>query len=233
MKNLALAGSFLIIVLIAVFFFTSKYKAKNDILIPEQKDLGSPPVSIVTRNNDPRQATNAAMKKQYAQAPAVLSPDKIKGKKARISTSKGEIVFAFYEDAPRAASNYIFLANDHFYDGLIFHRVIKGFMIQGGDPLGNGTGNPGYSFEDELDPETSSFQTGYVRGVVAMANAGPNTNGSQFFIMQRDNNLPHNYTIFGHVISGLEVVDAIADSQVGNNDRPVEPVVMGNVRIED
>ena len=151
-----------------------------------------------------------------------------------IETSKGTIVIETYDnDAPNTVKNFITLANKGFYNGLIFHRVIKGFMIQGGDPTGTGTGGPGYKFADELNPATPSYQKGYVRGTVAMANAGPDTNGSQFFIMHADTPLPHNYTIFGHVVSGLDVVDAIATAPTDRqgNDRPLEPVKMNTVTV--
>lgn len=149
-----------------------------------------------------------------------------------IQTNMGTIVFETYDaDAPNTVNNFITLANKGFYNGLIFHRVIQGFMIQGGDPTGTGTGGPGYTFADELNPSTPSYQLGYVRGTVAMANAGPNTNGSQFFIMQQDTPLPHNYTIFGHVISGMNVVDAIAAVPVDANDKPLTPVVMEKVTV--
>ncbi|MEY2664243.1 MAG: hypothetical protein RIT04_51 [Candidatus Parcubacteria bacterium] len=147
-----------------------------------------------------------------------------------ITTNKGTIVFQTYDaDAPLASANFVKLAQSGFYDGVIFHRVIKDFMIQGGDPTGTGTGGPGYKFADELSSGTPSAKEGYVRGVVAMANAGPNTNGSQFFIMHADYPLPHKYTIFGKVISGLDVVDAIANTPTGANDKPIEPVVMKSV----
>lgn len=147
-----------------------------------------------------------------------------------IETNKGTIVFETYDqDAPNTAKNFVDLASKGFYDGVIFHRVIKGFMIQGGDPTGTGTGGPGYKFADELDPTTSSYAEGYKRGVVAMANAGPNTNGSQFFIMHSDYPLPHNYTIFGKVVKGIEIVDAIANSKVSGADRPIEPIIMKKV----
>lgn len=143
--------------------------------------------------------------KQYKAFPGVLSKEELTGKKAVIITNKGKIEFEIYSDAPKAASNFIFLTKDGFYDGLTFHRVVPGFVIQGGDPFGNGTGGPGYKFEDE--PVTKKYD----RGIVAMANAGPNTNGSQFFIMLADTpSLPPNYTIFGKVISGQEVVEKIA-----------------------
>ncbi len=149
-----------------------------------------------------------------------------------IQTSKGNIVLQTYDtDAPKTVENFITLANKGFYNGLIFHRVIEGFMIQGGDPTGTGTGGPGYKFADELDPNTPSAKAGYLRGVVAMANSGPNTNGSQFFIMQKDNQLPHNYTIFGKVISGLDIVDAIASTPRDSGDKPLTKVVMNKVTV--
>ncbi len=151
-----------------------------------------------------------------------------------IETSKGTIVFETYDnDAPKTVANFISLANKGFYNGLIFHRVIEGFMIQGGDPTGTGMGGPGYKFADELNPATASYKAGYVKGVVAMANSGPNTNGSQFFIMQADNPLPHNYSIFGKVISGMDVVDAIAAVPVNSSDRPTQDVKMIKVIVTD
>lgn len=153
--------------------------------------------------------------------------------KIKIETNYGDIVFQTYsEDAPKTVSNFVSLAEKGFYNGLIFHRVIKGFMIQGGDPLGNGMGGPGYKFEDELNPNTSSYKAGYKKGVVAMANAGPNTNGSQFFIMLEDYPLPNNYTIFGKVISGQDVVDKIGQVKTNSNDKPVSDVVMKKVTVE-
>ncbi|GMU25307.1 MAG: peptidyl-prolyl cis-trans isomerase [Candidatus Uhrbacteria bacterium] len=122
----------------------------------------------------------------------------------RIKTPKGDIVIQILPDeGPNAASNFAYLVGQRFYDGLTFHRVEPGFVIQGGDPRGNGTGGPGYSFED--DP----VGLPYARGIVAMANAGPNTNGSQFFIMLADTPLPPAYSIFGKVIEGMDVVDQI------------------------
>lgn len=147
-----------------------------------------------------------------------------------LKTSQGDIVFETYDsDAPKAVQNFIELAGKKFYDGVIFHRVIKGFMIQGGDPTGTGMGGPGYKFDDELNPATESFKAGYKKGVVAMANSGPNTNGSQFFIMLEDYPLPNNYTIFGKVVSGQEVVDKIGNLPTGENDRPIEPPKINEV----
>lgn len=151
---------------------------------------------------------------------------------ALIETNYGNFKIQFYpEDAPKTVANFISLAEKGFYDGLTFHRVIKNFMIQGGDPTGNGTGGPGYKFEDELDPNTLSAKEGYKIGTVAMANAGPNTNGSQFFVMVADVPLPHLYTIFGKVIEGQEVVDKISLVSTDGNDKPLKPVVMEKVTI--
>lgn len=148
----------------------------------------------------------------------------------KIITNKGEITLELFDnDAPKTVENFITLTKKGYYDGVIFHRVIKGFMIQGGDPTGTGAGGPGYQFVDELNPETESYKIGYVRGTVAMANAGPNTNGSQFFIMHTDYPLPHAYTIFGRVTSGLEVVDEIANSKTDFLDRPTEEVRMQKI----
>jgi cyclophilin family peptidyl-prolyl cis-trans isomerase len=151
-----------------------------------------------------------------------------------IETNHGKIVFQTYnDDAPKTVENFITLAKKGFYDNLIFHRVIKGFMIQGGDPTGTGMGGPGYKFADEINPNSALYRTGYKKGVVAMANSGPNTNGSQFFIMLADTPLPPSYTIFGHVISGQEVVDEIGDVKTGTNDKPEESVVMKKVTVAE
>lgn len=151
-----------------------------------------------------------------------------------ISTNLGDIVFQTYDaDAPKAAKNFINLAQKGFYNNLTFHRIISGFMIQGGDPMGNGRGGPGYAFADELDSNAESYKRGYVAGTVAMANSGPDTNGSQFFIMHRDYPLPHDYTIFGHVVSGMDVVDTIAAVKTDTNDKPLTPVTMKSVTVKD
>lgn len=152
-----------------------------------------------------------------------------------LTTNFGNITFETYDsDAPKTVQNFITLAEKGFYSNLTFHRVIKGFMIQGGDPKGNGTGGPGYKFNDELNPNTESGKAGYKKGVVAMANAGPNTNGSQFFIMHEDrpyNLLPYNYTIFGKVTAGQDTVDKIAQTPTDQNDRPLTPVVIKRVTV--
>lgn len=158
-------------------------------------------------------------------------------------TNLGEIKFVTYdEDAPKAVNNFITLAEKGFYNGIIFHRVAKGFVIQGGDPLCKlnstssrcGAGGPGYEFEDELNPDTISYKEGYKKGVVAMANAGANTNGSQFFIMLEDKpKLVKNYTIFGKVIEGQSVVDKIGNVPlIEGTERPISPVIIESVKVE-
>jgi cyclophilin family peptidyl-prolyl cis-trans isomerase len=155
---------------------------------------------------------------------------------AVVETNQGTIRFELLEaEAPRTTENFITLAERGYYDGIIFHRVIKGFMIQGGDPTGTGRGGEsawGGRFNDEIDSSSPVYKTGYKAGTVAMANAGPNTNGSQFFIMHVDYALPASYTIFGRVTEGQEVVDAIATTDKDRNDRPLSEVKMEKVSIE-
>jgi len=151
-----------------------------------------------------------------------------------MKTNFGDVELELFEkNAPKTVANFIKLAESGFYNGTKFHRVIPSFMIQGGDPNSkdnnwqdDGAGGPGYQFEDELNPDTASYKAGYLRGTVAMANAGPNTNGSQFFIMHKDYSLPHAYTIFGRVLKGMEAVDAIANLPRNNNDHPSEDAVI-------
>jgi cyclophilin family peptidyl-prolyl cis-trans isomerase len=155
---------------------------------------------------------------------------------AVIQTNKGNIRVELLEsDAPKTTENFITLAQRGYYDGIIFHRVIKNFMIQGGDPTGTGRGGEsawGGRFNDEINSQSDVYKRGYEAGTMAMANAGPNTNGSQFFIMHVDYPLPPSYTIFGRVTEGQEVVNAIANSQTDRNDRPTEDVKMEKVTIE-
>ena len=150
---------------------------------------------------------------------------------AVIETSKGTITAELFAGkAPRTANNFVFLARQGFFDGLAFHRVIPGFVIQGGDPRGTGEGDAGYSFEDELDNDLT-----YEAGTLAMANAGPHTNGSQFFIVcgSQGEQLPKKYSIFGRVREGGDVVQAIASVETGRHDRPVTPVTIDSVTISE
>ena len=145
---------------------------------------------------------------------------------ATLHTNHGAIeVELFDEDAPKTVENFLKLARDGFYDGVIFHRVIEGFMIQGGDPTGTGTGGPGYQFEDEINRHK------VVRGALAMANAGPDTNGSQFFIVTADETpwLDGKHTVFGQVTNGMDVVDVIESVPVDGRDKPMRDVVIERV----
>lgn len=178
-----------------------------------------------------RQPKEESMINEPPSAPA-MEIDVHKTYTAGLETSVGTIVIALNaKETPKTVNNFVYLARQGFYNNTIFHRIIAGFMIQGGDPKGDGTGGPGYQFDDE--PITGE----YTRGTVAMANAGPNTNGSQFFIMHADNPLPKNYVIFGKVQTGLDVVDKIATAQVsssgGENSKPVNPVSVQSVTITE
>jgi peptidyl-prolyl cis-trans isomerase A (cyclophilin A) len=162
---------------------------------------------------------------------------------AKFETNRGDIYTALDPKlAPMTVANFVGLAegkikNDKkaegvpYYDGLKFHRVIPNFMIQGGCPLGNGGGDPGYSFEDEFDQNNEFAKKGYQRGVLAMANRGPNTNGSQFFIMHKDYGLPYSYTIFGHVVQGIETVDSIAAAPRNATDLPNQDQIIKHIAI--
>ncbi len=167
------------------------------------------------------------MAAQYP-APPELTIDLDTTYEARLDTNHGEITIRFFaEDAPQTVNNFVFLAREGFYDGVIFHRVVPGFVIQGGDPTGTGTGGPGYRFRDELEKPRP-----YQRGTVAMANAGPNTNGSQFFICLEDVGLPHAYTIFGEVTGGMEAVEAIA-ALPRRGEQPIDDAVIRSVTITE
>jgi cyclophilin family peptidyl-prolyl cis-trans isomerase len=162
------------------------------------------------------------------------------GTHAVIETDKGSIELElFAADAARAVENFRLLAEHGYYDGVTFHRIVKGFMIQGGDPQGDGTGGEsawGGMFEDDIDPQSPRYREGYRRGIVAMANAGPNTNGSQFFIMHQDYDLPPSYVIFARVVGGMDVVDALADTPTtlgadGGMSRPLTPPTIRTITI--
>jgi cyclophilin family peptidyl-prolyl cis-trans isomerase len=163
--------------------------------------------------------------KQYA-TPPKLTVDLDKAYSATVQTSLGDFTIEFDPaHAPLAVNNWLFLAGEGYFDGVIFHRVVPGFVVQGGDPTGTGRGGPGYKFRDELEGPGS-----YKRGTVAMANAGPNTNGSQFFVCLDDVRLPHAYTIFGKVTAGMETVDAIA-ALPRNGERPAEDAIIQSVTV--
>jgi len=173
------------------------------------------------------------MPNQYS-SPPEMAIDQSKTYTATIETSKGTMTAElFASEVPITVNNFVFLARDGFYTNGGFHRVIKDFMVQGGCPKGDGTGGPGYRFNDE------KVTRKYTKGTLAMANAGPNTNGSQFFIVHGgDVGLPPNYTIFGMLTDGLDVLDTLANSSVGSggggeNSRPAEPLAINNVEIAE
>ena len=144
------------------------------------------------------------------------------GYRVLLATSMGDITIQLYSDMPITAGNFKKLVEKGFYDGVIFHRIIDGFMIQGGDPTGTGRGGPGYAIKDEFTPNSKND-----RGTISMANAGPNTGGSQFFINLVDNNfLDDKHPAFGKVIEGMDVVDKISKVETDSNDRPLEEVVI-------
>jgi len=162
------------------------------------------------------------------------------GLHAVIEKDKGPIeVELLAKESPKAVENFRLLAEHGYYDGLKFHRIIKGFMIQGGDPQGDGKGGEsawGGTFDDDIDANAPLYRGGYVRGMLAMANRGPNTNGSQFFIMHQDFKLPPQYVIFARVIHGLEIVDALAETPTtrgedGQMSQPLTPPIIKTIRI--
>jgi cyclophilin family peptidyl-prolyl cis-trans isomerase len=192
----------------------------------DAKPVGAPPAAA---------AAAKPVGKTYS-APPPMSIDPNKPYTAVIKTSLGDMTAELYpKDAPNAVNNFVFLSKEGFYNGVIFHRIIKDFMVQTGDPTGTGRGDPGYKFADELKgPQT------YTKGTLAMANAGPNTQGSQFFICHGPGaeKLPKNYTIFGKVTGGVEVLDKIASVPVrpgpgGENSQPVDPPKIDTVQISE
>jgi peptidylprolyl isomerase len=171
----------------------------------------------------------SAPKTQQFASPPEMGIDSSKRYTATMQTSMGTLVIALDPiKAPKTVNNFVFLALNHYYDGVIFHRIIRGFVCQGGDPTGTGRGGPGYRFEDEL-PKAGQYEV----GSLAMANAGPNTNGSQFFIISGSDGvrLPPQYALFGKVVKGLEVVEAMQSVPTGPGDRPNTDVVIESVTI--
>ncbi len=197
---------------------------------------------LATKDNANNMDDQDSAKANLTYPPQRLSPE-YAGKVAKVRTTQGAFTISFFDnDAPKTVENFVRLAQAGKYNGTPFHRVIKGFMIQTGDFVnGNGTGGQsifGETFADELYTGTASYQSGYKRGVVAMANAGPDTNGSQFFIMHADYPLPPNYTIFGQVIDGLDVIDKIANVPVleniyGEASVPTQKIIIESMAIEN
>lgn len=196
----------------------------GSLIIKKPGDTSSVQPSGTTQKESPMPSVSALPKPE-------MVIDSKKSYSVTLKTTAGNIVITLdTKNTPITANNFYYLAKAKFYDGVIFHRVIPGFMIQGGDPTGTGSGGPGYKFDDE------KFSGEYKRGTVAMANAGPNTNGSQFFIMHADYDLPKNYVIFGKVTAGLDVVDKIATAETipgGEGSRPKNPVKIESVDITE
>jgi len=210
MKNHLPKIYFLLIVVVVIAI---GYLAWHDEAKAPTETSSSSTLSTNQNNDNSREKMMANL-----EFPGVLPADQIENKKAVIETDKGVIEFELYTDkAPKTVSNFVYLTEKGYYDGLTFHRVVPGFVIQGGDPTGNGTGGPGYQFPDE--PVVGD----YLAGTVAMANSGPDTNGSQFFICLDDQpTLPKNYNLFGQVTAGMDVVKNIS---IGDK--------MTSVKIED
>jgi len=221
---------FILVLVVGLGVYQKAYSPEAENVIPSLASSTYP----YNLENYQNQTNNNMTSTSSTPAPSSESGKQVNGSHLiTLKTEAGDIQFETYDaDAPKTVQNFITLAGKGFYEGVIFHRVIKGFMIQGGDPTGTGMGGPGYKFEDELNPATPSYQAGYQKGVVAMANSGPNTNGSQFFIMLENVPLQKDYTIFGKVVKGQEVVDKIGAAATGANDRPVAPVKILKATVE-
>jgi len=221
----------LVIVALAIIFSGLYWPTNNEKTKETANQQKKEGVSSLGTNNNSATTMQSSTQKQLP-APT-MQIDKNKNYYAVLKTSAGDITVELNAKMTSiTVNNFIYLAKQNFYNNTIFHRVIKGFMIQGGDPNGNGSGGPGYRFNDE------SFTGEYVRGTIAMANAGPNTNGSQFFIMHQDNPLPKNYVIFGKILNGLEVIDKIATAPVeqsasGEMSKPINPIIVNSVEIKE
>ena len=217
MKNLLIVLGIIVVAVVIILAVASG----NDL----SKATKNGPASV-----NPTATKEAPMNsKQYAQAPDVLPEAERIGKKAKFETNLGNFTIDLFGDkAPKTVSNFIFLAKDGFYNDLTFHRVIEGFMIQGGDPAGDGTGGPGYKFEDEFDNSLTFSKP----AILAMANSGPDTNSSQFFITVAPT--PHLnglHTIFGEVTEGYDVVEKISRVETGASDKPKEAVIIKKIEI--
>ena len=188
----------------------------------------NPPLGFCPMSNFPALDGSAPKKQKFDAAPE-MGIDPSKRYTATMETSMGTLVIALDPiAAPITVNNFVFLAAQHYYDGIIFHRIIQGFVCQGGDPDGNGRGGPGYKFVDEL-PKAGKYQI----GSLAMANAGPNTNGSQFFLISGPSGvqLPPAYSLFGQVVKGLDIVEMMQNVPTGPGDRPKDDVVIRSVSI--
>lgn len=239
MKNWLPLSVIALVVIGAGIFYSLNNQKKS---LPENQGLGyttnetadryaTPSASPEPTSTETASITATPVAKTKKMNKPSMTIDIKKTYQALMHTTAGDMTIDLNASAtPIAVNNFVTLARAKFYDGVIFHRVIEGFMIQGGDPEGTGAGGPGYQFDDE------KFTGEYTRGTIAMANAGPNTNGSQFFIMHKDYPLPKNYVIFGKVSQGIEIVDKIATAPTtvafgGEQSKPVTPVKITSVEI--
>lgn len=223
------AGTSLSILLLVVLLNARKVPQDNILAVNDSRDENAPVLKQTTeKDSDPeKESDNSMTSKTYTKPFDMRLKDGV-DYKVMLQTSLGNITIDLFEkESPKTVNNFVSLAKDGFYDGLTFHRIIKDFMIQGGDPVGNGTGGPGYKFEDEFN------DIKLVKGSLAMANAGPNTNGSQFFIVTTESTpwLDGRHTNFGQVIEGMEVVNKISLVATGENDKPLTPVTIDKVEI--
>lgn len=229
-KDVMLISFFILFILVGLFIRTQN-KAQE----PDADAAAAVTLSEITAKIEPSDAAKTITEggedtMRFNQPPEMLI-DPAKTYAATLITNKGNITIDLdASDAPKTVNNFVFLARQGFYDGVIFHRVIKDFMIQAGDPLGTGTGGPGYMFEDEIvDGKTFDGP-----GILAMANSGPNTNGSQFFITHAETPwLNGRHTIFGNVTDGMDIVDAIALVETSAGDRPVDDVIIETIEIQE
>jgi peptidylprolyl isomerase len=229
-KNILIALGLVVFVLFIGYAFMNQTSKNNQ---SKPSEGSSVTLEFTKKQNEPSVSQNNTMNIQQntkSDLPT-MQIDQNKSYQAVMHTTEGDITLVLNAKVtPVTVNNFVFLARKGFYNNTIFHRVIKDFMIQGGDPKGDGTGGPSYRFNDE------PFQGEYTRGTIAMANAGPNTNGSQFFIMHKDYPLQKNYVIFGKVSEGLDVVDKIAEapieaSAMGEPSKPVMPVTVKSIDI--
>lgn len=229
-KDVMLISFFILFILVGLFIRT-----QNKSQEPDADAAAAVTLSEITAKIEPSDVAKTITEggedtMRFNQPPEMLI-DPAKTYAATLITNKGNITIDLdASDAPKTVNNFMFLARQGFYDGVIFHRVIKDFMIQAGDPLGTGTGGPGYMFEDEIvDGKTFDGP-----GILAMANSGPNTNGSQFFITHAETPwLNGRHTIFGNVTDGMDIVDAIALVETSAGDRPVDDVIIETIEIQE
>lgn len=219
-----------ILIIVALKPFGLEKPTRTDLTLTNKQNSNQPTTNQADTNQPQspkqRKQPNMQQPKQLPQPDMII--DTSKEYQALIQTNRGDIKVELYaSDTPKTVNNFVYLAQNNFYQGTIFHRVIKDFMIQGGDPTGTGMGGPGYKFEDE------DSSNKLVKGSLAMANSGPDTNGSQFFIVTTESTpwLDGKHTNFGQVIEGMDVVEKIAQVKTGAQDKPIEPVVIEGVEI--